>query len=1503
MKKVISTLTMAATLALGSCITDTTINGENCPGGESRPSVLSFQPRMDGQDAAATRAETYDETYEEFAAFFTGVGDDILEGSGPDDPARATGRKADRKIATFRVLVFHGAGSTLGTAGELVSYGGQKANHLFDWLEEGDPGYNPADGKKPPFSFELLTGKYDFVFVANDQGLFGAGGASTNCATLAELKSQLFTRDRVEGSKNIPMVSWFEGVEVGVGSVEFVDTYGRYDTKVPGKTVKRTGTWDVPMERAAIRLSFGFRMGAEQFEAWKRFHGGGTPMLYIDGLRGGEKVFPFDSYADAGNGDATHNLATQQIPAYDLASATTAEALRMGKLMQNSDGSWEVFFDRLIYPEHIPADKTSPQTALRAYMNLDYGDELVVKEIGVHRPFAPGAEDYSLRRNSWVWVKAKIFTDIDYEVRVVPWGGAGLDPTAFTQWNLTTDRSQFLFRAPAGTSGMEVFTDHPAGWTIDPLAAADNWITLSATTGQTGLETLVTVGAGANTTSQVRSATVTLRAGNLSRKIVVTQLPASGNIVDTTPDNVFTYVGAFWKANQYGERLIRVIRPEWDDVTSIDGPWAAYVVEGEEWIVLDTREPASTVTWMADPARNGNDPGFDATHRVQGYATSVSGEVAAEEGSSIYFRIGLNGPYAPTAEKPARYGMVLLVFGGSSPKYQRIWIRQGEGADYIFEPGDTGTDGAAYPENRKFARRWSPYNLTTSGLTDAVEFYQIPEARGGEWVAYPTMAGGLFQFNQPTPGYERRAYHPGQPAVITAGEYLVTHNPSSAVWNESIWETCPPGYRRPKTTYMGDGSNPEIEAAILVREGNEFAQSFFKSATEDASAYARGYYADGWFDRREIISDTRVATPTRDVAVYGILMYNPVATSGHYNASVFIPYAGRRLGHNPNGEISELQGYGPHLWTSTPAPSPNGFDLNAGYVNYSYMTGSRPLSGEPTLFFTSTTHAFSIRCVESDDNVTEGFSVSQPPAFTHSGQTLPVTITSTDSHGFAVAWEVAGYDADNNGTFAMSEKPEWLSMPTKGDGGLPTQTINVSTQASVTPLNNNLAMRTPAPLGTPAAPWDLSTAGGTSPRNTANCYIINGPGSYKLPLVYGNAIRDGADNTPAYKNTGGTLDNFINHAGNPISSPYVNEHATPADAIVVWMDSPGLITNPRLTGSGQYQSLAFEVARETIAQGNAVVAVRDASGVILWSWHIWAAHPDKAFDVSTPANNVFEIEGGSGVIYKVMKTNIGWVSNTGREHPARKVTVKLRQSGSGKTATFTVNQSAGADDLTLGRSPYFQWGRKDPMPPAKTNNNNDEITLSGSRIWTNTNVVSGSIPNAIKNPNITYGGGSRWHGESYHNLWSATMTLNASASAVADMTTNVKTIYDPSPAGFRVPVMDVFSGLTDTNFEFQAGLIDGYNGGRHESVPSLAFPATGHRSATASALSNVGTDAYHWVAFQLDIDTAPYFHFDIDGVSSSYNTGLGKSTSQSIRPVADADPDPNLPTMDVFLFE
>jgi hypothetical protein len=138
-------------------------------------------------------------------------------------------------------------------------------------------------------------------------------------------------------------------------------------------------------------------------------------------------------------------------------------------------------------------------------------------------------------------------------------------------------------------------------------------------------------------------------------------------------------------------------------------------------------------------------------------------------------------------------------------------------------------------------------------------------------------------------------------------------------------------------------------------------------------------------------------------------------------------------------------------------------------------------------------------------------------------------------------------------------------------------------------------------------PKDLSMASGT--RNTANCYMVHEAGTYRIPLVYGNAIKNGQDNQVAYKpgTVANGLANFINHAGTAISAPWITKSGTGVNggmgitvdsAQLIWQDVYNLTTNYSIEGD----YLKFEVP--SFVEGNAVIAVKSGD-TIIWSWHIW----------------------------------------------------------------------------------------------------------------------------------------------------------------------------------------------------------------------------------------------------------------------------------------------------------
>ena len=184
-----------------------------------------------------------------------------------------------------------------------------------------------------------------------------------------------------------------------------------------------------------------------------------------------------------------------------------------------------------------------------------------------------------------------------------------------------------------------------------------------------------------------------------------------------------------------------------------------------------------------------------------------------------------------------------------------------------------------------------------------------------------------------------------------------------------------------------------------------------------------------------------------------------------------------------------------------------------------------------------------------------------------------------------VKWTVVGYDANNDGNFSMSEKPTWLPSlsKTEGDGGTAAETGTATLTKDVTDLlaKRNKELKEATTLGSTSAPYDLSMhnyKGDNTNRNTANSYLISAPGVYRIPLVYGNAIKNGATNSNAYISHAAAgnpdvLYNFQDHEGHDITDPWIEKTHGGANsgidgAEIVWADAANLVHSPSITHVG-----------------------------------------------------------------------------------------------------------------------------------------------------------------------------------------------------------------------------------------------------------------------------------------------------------------------------------------------
>ena len=158
---------------------------------------------------------------------------------------------------------------------------------------------------------------------------------------------------------------------------------------------------------------------------------------------------------------------------------------------------------------------------------------------------------------------------------------------------------------------------------------------------------------------------------------------------------------------------------------------------------------------------------------------------------------------------------------------------------------------------------------------------------------------------------------------------------------------------------------------------------------------------------------------------------------------------------------------------------------------------------------TTKTYALS----QSETNLKYTFTATTATVATSDdGATTTYDITSyvnDDSQQRAVKWKVVGYDADGDGNFSMSEKPAWLRS-LDGEGGTGSNITETHTATFNANERNLLEERNEAMQNaTPVSNYNLSNSSGASAiQNTANCYVIDAPGTYRIPWFMVMLLRE-----------------------------------------------------------------------------------------------------------------------------------------------------------------------------------------------------------------------------------------------------------------------------------------------------------------------------------------------------------------------------------------------------------
>lgn len=371
-----------------------------------------------------------------------------------------------------------------------------------------------------------------------------------------------------------------------------------------------------------------------------------------------------------------------------------------------------------------------------------------------------------------------------------------------------------------------------------------------------------------------------------------------------------------------------------------------------------------------------------------------------------------------------------------------------------------------------------------------------------------------------------------------------------------------------------------------------------------------------------------------------------------------------------------------------------------------------------------------------------------------------------------------------------------------------------------------------------STPYDLSTFGGSQPRTTANCYIVDRGGWYSIPLVYGNAITKGSTNSGAYTCSQTTstkhpvLATMTDYKNAKITGPYISGGSS---ASLIWEDAYNMVREVALVTIGNEKMIRFFVDKENLQQGNAIVAVKDASGIIMWSWHIWATEhwlgsdglPHKLSGKSSEF--VFKLnettlvrekgdakvtKNQNGNTFYMSPYNLGWCDPKNVIYLKRKSRMDFVQylpdkSKQTATASLDIIQQGETVNYKIGNNTYYQWGRKDPQVGFVDRQKNYKANF-GPTAFNIANNKNKTIQDAIRNPHIMYvhtgttappDAQQDWlTNQGYINLWNNHKNVKAGTSTGNDWWNHQKTVYDPSPAGYIVPNAGVWNVLsTDGN--------------------------------------------------------------------------------------------------------
>lgn len=421
--------------------------------------------------------------------------------------------------------------------------------------------------------------------------------------------------------------------------------------------------------------------------------------------------------------------------------------------------------------------------------------------------------------------------------------------------------------------------------------------------------------------------------------------------------------------------------------------------------------------------------------------------------------------------------------------------------------------------------------------------------------------------------------------------------------------------------------------------------------------------------------------------------------------------------------------------------------------------------------------------------------VSKELAVTQSYAAPSISLSSTSSsHDYVSGTYTFKYTVTNpreGQSLSATTQADWITDVTISDSNV---TYRVSENNSGSSRTGSIVLtysgvNKEVTVSQVQKPVDLSAPA------TANCYIVSGAGPYYFKPVKGNS-----------STSVGTI----------------------SSVAVLW-ESFGTSTTPSkgdLIKSVSYKdgNIYFDTAT-TFKEGNAVIAAKNSSGTILWSWHIWFTDQPQGQEYYNNAGTM-------------MDRNLG--------------------------ATSATPGDVGALGL------LYQWGRKDPFLGSSSISRS--VIAKSTITWPSdveSNSSNGTIAYAISHPTtfITRDDNNYdWHYTGNESTDNTRWTTSDKA----------KSIYDPCPAGWRVPdggSNGVWSKALGSSLSFEY-TYDSTNEGRNfsgkfGSASSIWYPASGYRNNYSANLNSTGSYGYYY-AVQADATAYNSNHCVLD-LKDSWN--------------------------------